>query len=83
MTAKLITHKVLRPICIAGERVEIDALVDLGPVLGAELRNAGKVEVYEGDAEADATAADRITQPPTEPAPTVRKPAKPAPTQSV
>ena len=83
MTAKLIPHKVLRPICIAGERVEIDALVDLGPVIGAELRSAGKVERYEGDGNTEASVEDRASLPPTEPAPTVRKPAKPTPAQSV
>ena len=36
-------YKVLRPICIAGERIEIDSIVELGPVLGAELRAAAKV----------------------------------------
>lgn len=77
MSAKLITHKVLRPICIGGERIEVDSLVDLGPVLGAELRTAGKVELYEGDGQADATVADPATKPNAEPAPKMRKPAKP------
>lgn len=76
MSAKLITHKVLRPIFIAGERIEPDSLVDLGPVLGAELRTAGKVELYEGDGQADAAAADPAKQPAPEPAPEVRKSAK-------
>lgn len=42
-------HKVLRPICIEGERVEVGSTVALAPVLGAELRAAGKVERIEGD----------------------------------
>lgn len=79
MTTKLITHKVLRAICIGGERIEPDTLVDLGPVLGAELRNAAKVEIYTGDETGQAQAADRATAPPAEPAPKVRKPAKPEP----
>jgi hypothetical protein len=78
MTAKLITHTVLRAICIGGERIEPGSLVDLGPVLGAELRTAGKVERYEGDGQADAKAADPAATPTAEPAPKVRKPAKPA-----
>jgi hypothetical protein len=78
MSPQLIPHKVLRPICIGGERIEPDTLVDLGPVLGAELRAAGKVELYQGDGQADAAAADPSTTPATEPAPKVRKPAKPA-----
>ena len=77
MSAKLITHKVLRPICIGGERIEADSLVDLGPVLGAELRTAGKVALYEGDGQADATAADPAAKPNAEPAPKVRKASPP------
>lgn len=78
MSTKLVTHKVLRPICIGGERIEVDSLVDLGTVLGAELRTAGKVELYEGDGQAEASAADASNKPAAEPAPKVRKPAKPA-----
>lgn len=78
MSTKLTTHKVLRPICIGGERVEAGSLVDLGAVLGAELRTAGKVELYEGDGQADVAAADASNKPAAEPAPKVRKPAKPA-----
>jgi hypothetical protein len=78
MTTKLITHKVLRAIWIGGERIEPDSLVELGPVLGAELRTAGKVELYEGEGEAAASAADPSRTPATEPAPKVRKAAKPA-----
>ena len=77
MSAKLLTHKVLRPICIGGERIEPGSLVDLGPVLGAELRTAGKVERYEGDELAEVSAADPSNKPAAEPAPKVRKPAKP------
>ena len=47
-------HKVLRAICIDGERVEPGSLVALAPVLGAELRAAGKVERVEGDDDAKA-----------------------------
>jgi hypothetical protein len=79
MTTKLITHKVLRAICIGGERIEPDTLVDLGPVLGAELRNAAKVEIYTGDDTGQAEAGDPPSAPPPEPAPKVRKPAKPEP----
>lgn len=76
---KLVTHKVLRPIFIAGERVEPDAIVELGPVLGAELRTAGKVERFDGDAEPSAPKApDPAKHPATEPAPKVRKPAAPS-----
>jgi len=78
MTPKLITHKVLRAICIGGERIEPDTLVDLGPVLGAELRNAGKVELHTGDDTAEAQAGDPPAAPPSEPAPKVRKPVKPS-----
>ncbi|MFY7916910.1 MAG: hypothetical protein ACOVPA_19830 [Rubrivivax sp.] len=78
MSIKLITHKVLRAIWIGGERIEPGSLVDLGPVLGAELRTAGKVERHEGEGEAAASAADPSRTPATEPAPKVRKPAKPA-----
>jgi nucleoid-associated protein YgaU len=42
-------HKVLRPICVDGERVEVGSIVALVPTLGAELRAAGKVERIEGD----------------------------------
>ena len=41
---KLEPHRVLRPIWLAGERHEIGAVVELGRVLGSELRTAGKVE---------------------------------------
>ena len=45
-------HTVLRAICIDGERVEPGSIVALAPVLGAELRAAGKVERVEGDEDA-------------------------------
>lgn len=41
---KLEPHRVLRPIWLAGERHEVGAVVELGRVLGSELRTAGKVE---------------------------------------
>lgn len=47
MTMQL--HKVLRAICVDGERVEPGSTVELVPVLGAELRAAGKVELVEGE----------------------------------
>lgn len=84
--AKLSTFVVLRAICIAGERVEVDSLVDLGPVIGAELKAAAKVrpateeEVAAGVAGAevkDATVAKVI-----EPAPVVRTRAKRAEAES-
>ncbi len=51
-------HKVLRPICIDGERVEVGGIVELTPVLGAELRTAGKVERVEGDEDKPAAQPD-------------------------
>jgi hypothetical protein len=66
-------YKVLRAICIAGERIEIDSIVELGPVLGAELRAAAKVAPYDGDDEAAATVGDAPINKPTEPAPVVRR----------
>ena len=67
--------KVLRAICIAGERIEIDSIVELGPVLGAELMAAAKVAPYDGndETEAAATAGDAPINKPAEPAPVVRR----------
>lgn len=81
--SKLITHEVLRPICIAGERIEVGGMVDLGPVLGAELRHAGKVRKLEASAQlADLVVpAAKDAADPTkavEPSPRVKTP-KPAP----
>lgn len=72
--------KVLRAICIAGERIEVDSIVELGPVLGAELMAAAKVAPHDGDDEATATAGDAPVNKPAEPAPVVRRraAAKPA-----
>lgn len=79
MSTKLQLHKVLRPIFIGGERIEVDGLVELGPVLGAELRHAGKVALCEDpEATAQAKAKDPAQIKPAEPAPRVRK-AKPEP----
>lgn len=75
--SKLQLHKVLRPLCIGGERVEVDSLVELGPVLGAELRAAAKVERYTGEGEAAKTAGDPTVQRAIEPAARVIKAAKP------
>lgn len=50
-------HKVLRALCIDGERIEPGSIVALHPVLGAELRAAGKVERLEGDDDKPATEA--------------------------
>ncbi len=51
-------HKVLRPICIDGERVEVGSIVALVPNLGSELRAAGKVERVEGDEDKPAAQPD-------------------------
>lgn len=81
---KLQLHRVLRPLCIGGQRVEVGALVELGPVLGAELRAAAKVarcteeEAAELQAQAEAQAKDREPVKQVEPAARVRKAAKPA-----
>lgn len=74
MSTKLQLHKVLRPIFVDGERIEVGGLVELGPVLGAELRQAGKVERCEDpEAAAQAKAPDPQQIKPAEPAPRVRK----------
>lgn len=65
-------HKVLRAICVDGERVEVGSIVALVPTLGAELRAAGKVERLEGD---DDKAPDAK---PADPRAKVVKAAKPA-----
>jgi len=65
-------HTVLRAILIDGERVEPGSIVALTPVLGAELRAAGKVERIEGDDDAKPAAK------PTSPSAQVVKAAKPA-----
>lgn len=75
--SKLQMHKVLRPICIGGERIEVGALVELGPVLGAELRAAAKVERHTGEGSAAKAAGDPTVQRAVEPAARVVKAAKP------
>lgn len=73
--SKLITYIVLRAIAIAGERIEAGSLVDLGPVLGAELAAAAKVRLATEDeiaaGQAEAQAADQERAKPAEPAPVV------------
>lgn len=82
MSAQLITHEVVRAILIAGDRLEPGDLVDLGPVLGAELRSAGKVRIHSADnVPVQAAVPDATVAKPQEPAP--RRRAKPAPVAGV
>ncbi|MFN4115222.1 MAG: hypothetical protein ACK4F7_01820 [Inhella sp.] len=73
-------HKVLRAIWIGGEPAEPGSTVELVPVLGAELRAAGKVELLEGEGkplkggEPRPVVLARIVK--------AAKPAKPAPAVS-
>lgn len=71
--SKLHPHRVLRPFCIGGERVEVDSLVELGVNLGAELRAAGKVERVEGK---EPDKAPATAQPAADPQARVIKAAK-------
>ncbi len=83
--SKLIPHIVLRAIAIGGERIEPGSLVDLGPVLGAELAAASKVrratEADLADELPEAIAPDRVAHKPAEPAPEVRRRAKTKPAE--
>ena len=47
---------VLRPICLQGERVEVDEIVQLNDAVGSELASANKVRRYDAKAQAKAEA---------------------------
>lgn len=54
-------YTVLRPICMAGERVEIGATVELTPAQYTDLKAAGKV----GPLQAKPAPADKAAKPET------------------
>ena len=73
MTAQLSSaYTVLRPFFLAGQRVDVGAVVDLPWPLAVELANAGKVTPVVAVA---TLAADPVA----EPAPSKRTPRRPAP----